>query len=235
MKRKTCLTCDRHLPANAFPKINEECQHERETCRRCWYQWLALQLETKQWDQITCAQCPTKLGQADIRALAKPAVYTKYLEAEIRGTMAAEESFRWCLNPECKSGQAHFDGDIFTCASCGHKACVGCNAPWHEGETCEAYQDRINEGERKRRQVVEEQDSAKAVERVAKLCPACGRKLEKNGGCDHMTCQICRHEFCWSCLAHYSPILTIGNSAHEESCRYHSRNLPGYRPALAMF
>jgi ariadne-1 len=33
-----------------------------------------------------------------------------------------------------------------------------------------------------------------------KQCPACGTMVEKNAGCQHMTCPPpCGHEFCWVC------------------------------------
>ena len=32
-----------------------------------------------------------------------------------------------------------------------------------------------------------------------KICPACKNPIEKNEGCNHMTCR-CKHEFCWICL-----------------------------------
>jgi len=37
-----------------------------------------------------------------------------------------------------------------------------------------------------------------------KKCPKCNEYIEKNGGCDHMTCR-CGYEFWWSTLAPYRP------------------------------
>tara|TARA_B100000767_G_scaffold211344_1_gene198495 strand:- start:315 stop:1001 length:687 start_codon:yes stop_codon:yes gene_type:complete len=35
-----------------------------------------------------------------------------------------------------------------------------------------------------------------------KSCPKCGTSIEKNGGCNHITCKngSCKHEWCWVCL-----------------------------------
>lgn len=35
-------------------------------------------------------------------------------------------------------------------------------------------------------------------------CPKCQSSIEKNGGCNHMTCRKCKHEFCWVCLNEWS-------------------------------
>lgn len=144
MKKIKCTTCDRNLPLNSFPKTTEDstCDHGRETCRRCWHQWLDVQVETRSPDQIACAQCPNILSQSGVRALATSAVYEKFLDAEFKATLASQPDFRWCIAPNCKSGQVHIEGDIFRCVSCGFKACVHCNVEWHEGETCEVFQDR---------------------------------------------------------------------------------------------
>lgn len=38
-----------------------------------------------------------------------------------------------------------------------------------------------------------------------KKCPGCGTHIEKNGGCPHMSCSHCRHQFCWDCKGRWNP------------------------------
>jgi ariadne-1 len=37
-----------------------------------------------------------------------------------------------------------------------------------------------------------------------KKCPKCGWSIEKNEGCNHMTCRLCHHEYCWLCSQNYN-------------------------------
>ncbi|KAI8055638.1 hypothetical protein BDF22DRAFT_671230 [Syncephalis plumigaleata] len=38
------------------------------------------------------------------------------------------------------------------------------------------------------------------IKNNTKRCPSCRTRIEKGAGCNHMTCSICRTEFCWLCL-----------------------------------
>ncbi|KAK5683882.1 hypothetical protein LTS10_003745 [Elasticomyces elasticus] len=78
-KKQNCTTCDLSLPLAGFPRRPEgsTCKHLSETCQDCWREWLAQQVESKHFDQISCAQCSNVLGQNEIRTLAAPAVHER--------------------------------------------------------------------------------------------------------------------------------------------------------------
>ncbi|KAI8670437.1 hypothetical protein NCS57_00514900 [Fusarium keratoplasticum] len=50
----------------------------------------------------------------------------------------------------------------------------------------------------------QEEASLATVGRISKPCPGCRRPIQKNEGCQHMTCSQCRYQFCWSCNALWS-------------------------------
>ncbi|TKA24319.1 hypothetical protein B0A50_06789, partial [Salinomyces thailandicus] len=70
--------------------------------------------------------------------------------------------------------------DICECQNCGAKACVPCDRPYHEGETCAQYQLRVKDR-------LEEEDRAlKEIHKTTKRCPHCNVSVQKNGGCPYM-------------------------------------------------
>jgi hypothetical protein len=60
--------------------------------------------------------------------------------------------------------------------------------------------------ERKRQEELRknELETQKWLKENTKQCPKCGGNIYKNGGCNHMTCKFCKHEFCWICGATYT-------------------------------
>ena len=45
-----------------------------------------------------------------------------------------------------------------------------------------------------------ESETANWILANTKKCPNCSSRIEKNQGCNHMNCKVCKHEFCWICM-----------------------------------
>ncbi|KAF2770643.1 hypothetical protein EJ03DRAFT_381883 [Teratosphaeria nubilosa] len=104
--------------------------------------------------------------------------------------------------------------DICTCHDCGARACVPCDRPYHEGETCAQIKERFREQNENEIKASEE-----TIAKNCRKCPneKCGKNIEKNGGCDQMYCTQCKTSFCWLCGALYSH---INRKGHNEGCLY---------------
>lgn len=64
----------------------------------------------------------------------------------------------------------------------------------------ELREKRISEIEKQKRLRKENEESLKWISEHTKKCPSCGVDIEKNKGCNHMTCKHCKFEFCWYCF-----------------------------------
>ncbi|KAI6889472.1 hypothetical protein KC363_g7460 [Hortaea werneckii] len=89
--------------------------------------------------------------------------------------------------------------DIFECHACGARACVPCDRPYHDGESCVQYQHRIRD------RLDEEDQTLQTIQKSTRKCPACGVNIQKNGGCPYMICHKCKTSFCWTCMRDIDP------------------------------
>ena len=74
----------------------------------------------------------------------------------------------------------------------GHHFCKKCNLVSHIGFNCEKK--------------LEKDFSLWAGKTFVKKCPKCKFVIEKNEGCNHMTCanKSCNYQFCWVCLGQFN-------------------------------
>jgi hypothetical protein len=99
-----------------------------------------------------------------------------------------------CHSANCDYGHIHDDegaqNNIRRCQNpdCNARICTLHKMPFHTDETCVQYDERKAA---EQRHTDEEAASQATVAQISKLCPGgdCGYRIEKNDGCDHMTCR----------------------------------------------
>ncbi|RMZ26602.1 hypothetical protein D0859_09341 [Hortaea werneckii] len=223
---RDCVVCGDTKDPLDFPidAPTPGCRHPSRLCAQCLQSWVASELDSKGCEGIKCPECPQILQYADVRQAASQETFKAYDNLATRNALSTLAEFAWCLNAQCGSGQLNIQNQNFMeCASCRFKQCLRHKGAWHTGETCEQYEYRSS-GAKAR---ADEAKTEATLKTMSKLCPnkKCGWRIEKIGGCEHMTCRRCRHEFCWQCMAAQSEIKRIGNEAHKTWCKFHSRNL----------
>jgi ariadne-1 len=106
---------------------------------------------------------------------------------------------KWCPNKGCDACvrcQSKSNKEI-DCI-CGYTFCFKCIKEGHRPCSCEMVEvwDKKNNSE---------SENVKWITANTKQCPGCKKFIEKNQGCNHMTCRKeaggCGHEFCWLCFA----------------------------------
>eukprot|EP01084_Bolivina_argentea_P120414 213432_1 len=117
------------------------------------------------------------------------------------------KGIKYCLTPDCDYAMqydtSHCNKNVtitrFDCVKCSNTWCLQCQLPWHVGfSTCNEFKRSIK---RKKYENVADKTYNKwykSHRKSVKQCPACGAHVERNEGCNHMTCR-CRTHWCWSC------------------------------------
>ncbi|XP_018544269.1 E3 ubiquitin-protein ligase parkin isoform X2 [Lates calcarifer] len=115
-----------------------------------------------------------------------------------------------CPSPGCGAGLLPSDGsrrvECDRRAGCGFVFCRDCRGRYHEGAcqtqpappTDQASQSFVV-GEEASLRGRWDQASQLLIQESTKRCPQCSVPVERNGGCMHMQCPLCRAEWCWIC------------------------------------
>ncbi|CAF3375228.1 unnamed protein product [Rotaria socialis] len=225
--KKLCVVCydEKHFNEFCFSTIKSDCQHlNRTICNSCLFHHVEQACQITFTDDVYCPElgCDVKFDYNTVRAILyfnrDKKLVERYDRFVLHRQLEQMDEFIWCSNKLCNIGQLNEGGilnNIVTCFQCQQKTCFRHRVEWHQGLSCEEYDQFMDfDYECSRRWIVEH----------SKKCPNCPYQIEKNDGCDHMTCIKCRHEFCWACLADFQPIRRHGNHRHDRTCRHYVPN-----------
>uniref|UniRef100_A0A0G4FSM7 RBR-type E3 ubiquitin transferase n=1 Tax=Chromera velia CCMP2878 TaxID=1169474 RepID=A0A0G4FSM7_9ALVE len=91
------------------------------------------------------------------------------------------------------------------CPVCKTSLCSLCGTPAHRGQPCPAPSP-VELAEAGSDAGMGLGAYTREEGHVVQLCPRCGVRTEKTGGCNHITCTSCRLDWCWLCRREYSDI-----------------------------
>jgi len=112
------------------------------------------------------------------------------------------KSMRWCPAPNCEFIVSAPVGTLnVKCVgrttACGCHFCFKCGEEAHQPGSC-------NELAQWSEKCQNDSETANWILANTKRCPKCNTRIEKNSGCNHMTCRSCKHDFCWICMGPWS-------------------------------
>ncbi|RPD54443.1 RING-5 domain-containing protein [Lentinus tigrinus ALCF2SS1-7] len=187
------------------------CEHK--FCASCWKEYITSKVRTEAECTITCMAEDCNIVALDPfvqKALGDDKeTWERYQELLVRQFVSCIPHLKFCPYPSCtytvscpaaatKSSLVTIV-PIVTCgASNTHVFCFGCPIDSdHRPVVCAVAKMWLQKCR-------DDSETANWIKSNTKECSKCQSTIEKNGGCNHMTCKKCKYEFCWVCMGPWS-------------------------------
>lgn len=189
-----CDICVEDVPRKDTAALT--CEHR--FCSSCWKDYLTDRVSTASTNCIksTCPQhgCNMPVYDSFFKKFVSDKAWRKYQLFVVKSYVEAQRDMRWCPNPGCENGVRSYVTPLYTVkCDCGHKFCFACYQEGHEPVSCSNLELWLAKCQN-------DSETAHWIIANTKRCPKCNVRIEKNHGCNHMTCQSCKYEFCWVCM-----------------------------------
>lgn len=165
-------------------------------CETCYSQYLQVNVgDGPQCVHCCCPElhCKLHVPHSLFSRLCEPDVYEKYRMYLIRNFIETCSYIRWCPSANCQHIAIGSGITTVLCNACNLPYCFKCGEESHDPCQC-------NHLAMWKEKCSNESETANWILVNTKRCPQCNVRIEKNQGCNHMTCKHCKFEFCWVCL-----------------------------------
>lgn len=181
------------------------CNHR--FCKDCYGYYVEQKIvEEGESRRIQCPgeKCGFAVDEKQLRLLVTPSVFERHRVLLDRTYVDDHDYLRWCPSAnceyaiECAVGNSLLKTVIPTveCA-CAYRFCFGCGLADHQPCLCALVKLWL-------KKCADDSETANWISANTKECPKCNSTIEKNGGCNHIICRKCKHEFCWVCMGPWS-------------------------------
>ncbi|XP_062090525.1 probable E3 ubiquitin-protein ligase ARI1 [Humulus lupulus] len=189
-----CIICIEEVPADKVTTM--DCGHY--FCNNCWTEYFIIKINEGQSRRITCMehQCDAICDEEKVRTLVNARdsnLAEKFDRFLLESYIEDNRKVKWCPSvPHC--GNAIRIEDNVICeveCACGLQFCFNCLCEAHSPCPCFMW-------ELWAKKCRDDSETVNWITVNTKHCPKCHKLVEKNGGCNLVSC-ICGQPFCWLC------------------------------------
>ncbi|XP_059653950.1 probable E3 ubiquitin-protein ligase ARI2 [Cornus florida] len=189
-----CNICIDDVPGSEVTRM--ACGHY--FCNSCWTEHFIVKINEGQSKRIRCMahKCYAICDEAIVRNLVSkrhPDLAEKFDRFLLESYIEDNKMVKWCPSaPHC--GNAIRVEDDECCeveCSCGLQFCFNCLSEAHSPCSCLMW-------DLWTKKCRDESETVNWITVHTKPCPKCHKPVEKNGGCNLVSC-ICGQAFCWLC------------------------------------
>eukprot|EP01129_Flabellula_baltica_P013251 TRINITY_DN611_c0_g1_i1.p1 TRINITY_DN611_c0_g1~~TRINITY_DN611_c0_g1_i1.p1 ORF type:complete len:262 (-),score=27.20 TRINITY_DN611_c0_g1_i1:43-828(-) len=171
-------------------------------CRQCIVDYITYRINANEVIDIPCPDpsCGYLFDYSFIKEIITPDLFERYESFTLLESLKNDSNIRWCPNPmSCGNAmivESGFDLKKIKCRVCEYSFCGLCSEEAHEG-SCEENKKSLEYND-------DDFEFYYWSRKNSSNCPNCHIRIQKNSGCNHMTCSNCRFQFCWLCKGEYN-------------------------------
>ncbi|THH12787.1 hypothetical protein EW146_g7372 [Bondarzewia mesenterica] len=178
-------------------------------CTDCWNAYVTSKIREEGEHRIACMAdgcgvvCPDTFVCRALKG--DEQTTTRFHELLVRHFVSCNHNLKFCPFPSCthtvscpsaasRSSLTTLVPTVVCGADPKHKFCFGCPIEGdHRPVLCTVAKMWLQKCH-------DDSETANWIKSNTKECSKCQSTIEKNGGCNHMTCKKCKYEFCWVCM-----------------------------------
>ncbi|ESN94505.1 hypothetical protein HELRODRAFT_69165 [Helobdella robusta] len=183
-------------------------------CNECWQTYFHVQIQSGHSTSIECMgrECDLLVPEDMVmNILTNPNMRDKYQEYMFKDHVKSHPELRFCPGANCVIivRARVCKAKRVICDCCKTSFCFNCGVDYHAPTDCDTIKKWLTK-------CADDSETANYISAHTKDCPECHVCIEKNGGCNHMQCSKCKHNFCWMCLGDWK----AHGSEYYECSRY---------------
>ncbi|XP_056587312.1 E3 ubiquitin-protein ligase RNF14-like isoform X2 [Triplophysa dalaica] len=199
----------------------KECQHVY--CKACMKEYFEIQIRDGKVQFLDCPEpeCTSIATPAQVKLLVGEEEFARYDRLLLQSSLDRMEDVVYCPRKSCCTPvMVEHESTMGICPSCRYAFCTLCKRGYHALSQCIATAEEIKHlreeylaaseirkkflekrfGKHVIQREVENYFSSEWLKDNSKKCPNCGTHVQKDKGCNRMTCTSCWKNFCWVCF-----------------------------------